>query len=557
MANGIIEGIVDAARSGGLGQISAGPIEALVDEENAVAFRVRLIDTPTREEILGIALPPNADVRALRVKVGANPAHSGYAVGLGRAQVFDEPGANNKVRVVLDFDAPLTVSRVRWVGTAGITVERVTPWNGAKFTGIVSSGAASADMLLTSQVRTERLELRVVRGATAGSVTGAGDFAAGFRIYYADGPADLELSIDAAAPAWRWPGPVQPTAASAQGTDDFNANGEIIADLTDAFAALTGDPDGAEANQTFELKLTSSHAALLSLTALSGAANRDVGRVRRVLYDQAAEVELTFDAEGQLPLALPLPAAPAGTTPTVRQIAMTVVGEAPKLRVRPAIGPPLSEDVVLVLDAERAAIARPRSTRGIEFLTGVRLPLAAGRDGAEARIVLWQHDPTLDRPSEPMEMAATGPVVLPAGDTAAWVTFSFPRAVSLDAAEPPWIALLVSRGTALWSLAADTTVAAELLRGPPAGPWLNLPPPFDVGGPFAGVGAALRLMGSGAEISLLSIRVPGTSKSADVSPTAKGLRVELSPGVPLGALDVICHHAATISVRDVIATIDV
>src|SRR5206468_4038565 len=127
----------------------------------------------------------------------------------------------------------------------------------------------------------------------------------------------------------------------------------------------------------------------------------------------------------------------------------------PVLRVVPPLGPEPPEPSVASFSVtpERAACVRlPTETRFAE-LSAVRMPLAAGASGTEARVLLWQSaGPEDSTPFEPLAPAASDPVSLSAGPED-WRTFSFAKPVVPPKDVALWAVLTVNRGAASMTFA--------------------------------------------------------------------------------------------------------
>src|SRR5690606_3669123 len=120
-----------------------------------------------------------------------------------------------------------------------------------------------------------------------------------------------------------------------------------------------------------------------------------------------------FTAEGVEEVVIPLPA----WVDKVEEIRLTLTGTPPEERILPPVGPaiatlpasstPLAD---LMLDIDHAGAARLPAATGLTELTGVRLPLGAGADGAEVRVVIYEG--TLQAPVSSVAAASSTPVAL-------------------------------------------------------------------------------------------------------------------------------------------------
>ena len=189
---------------------------------------------------------------------------------------------------------------------------------------------------------------------------------------------------------------MQPRATvNAPDADGWDKNSKRIIDLTPAVAALAGDPTGAEEAVSFKVTLTTKVPCLLSISVQGTPRQR---RIRRVQVDNDTTAELEFASEGQLDLALPLPAPPTGATRRIDEVRWLAVADLPAQRVLPPVGPApaasAAEPVLaeLMVDAQRAAIVRLPGGSGLAELNAIRLPLRALGDAAEAHAPALLHE---------------------------------------------------------------------------------------------------------------------------------------------------------------------
>ena len=348
----------------------------------------------------------------------------------------------------------------------------------------------------------------------------------------------------------RW----RPRKARRRARPPGTTDAERIVPLADALGALTGDPTASD-DATFELKLTSRSPGLLKVEELS----RQIKRIRRATFDGRATTTIGFDEEGAVDLALNVPGLPSDTT--VFEIRLTMEGDFEKERILPPIGPEPFPTVDLRLDQERAVLIRLAADAGLAELTGLRLPLAAGDDGAELRVVLWSNaEPGVAMPTAPMDDATSEPLVLDAGSADAFRTFSFEAPVALDAENLPWAAILATRGQAILSVAQSTgdsdPLAAQIFRlGPHAGPWM-LPPAGLRAGALAAVRARARMIGTApkdAPIAPVTAAVVGASGGAvELFPARKPATLTIPGGAGgTATLRFVARAVGTLTLRDV------
>ena len=406
---------------------------------------------------LEIVLPKNAVVRQYDVVVKAQRADATVVQNVAQVRSQESQLGTS---AVLDFGTPRTVSAVR--APEGLEIGTVKAWTGAAFAttnayaaligslqGPTQSGEPLSGTIITatapstkrtaifpSEVRTERLLVDMLGTANAG------ELGAGMAVVLPESPQGLEVRIDGAQPVFTDPGPVAAGPDSALSDSAWNSAGERIVHLGDGLAALTGDPT-ATGTVTFKVVLTSRVPGVLGIRLRPD--GQDVHYIRRVLFGSDLNKELTFEAKGVTDV-------PLGNLPpnlTIEEVRFTASGTFLPERVLPPAGPDASGVAELVVDATRALLVRLRKLTGLAELTGVRLPLRASRAAPKRQ---WRCGPTRQRTSnEPLEsipQAVTTPVTLTEGAEGAdeWTTFEFGQPAPLDRTNPPWAALLVTRG---------------------------------------------------------------------------------------------------------------
>jgi hypothetical protein len=376
-----------------------------------------------------------------------------------------------------------------------------------------------------------------------------------------ESPQGLELRIDGAQPVFTDAGPVAAGPDSALSDSAWNSAGERIVHLGDALAALTGDPT-ATGTVTFKVVLTSRVPGVLGIRLRPDGQN--VHYIRRVLFGSELSKDLTFETEGVTDV-------PLGSLPpnlTVEEVRFTASGTFPPERVLPPVGPDASGVAGLTVDATRALLVRLRKLTGLAELTGVRLPLRAGQGGAEAAVALWSNKAAdVTEPLESIPEAVTTPVTLneAAEGTDEWTTFEFAQPAPIDRANPPWAALLVTRGELTCELGAfvsggpvDPLGENVVRRGPPTGPWRPLPAPFLTGTDLGAARGRVRMIGHAAKdapLAPVKVELPGNLFSAGVTPTAKGVQALVKPPAPIAqaqpTLRITNYCAGTLTIRDI------
>jgi hypothetical protein len=522
---------------------------------------------------LDITLPKNAVVRQFDVVVGAKRADATLVANVGQVRTQDSILG---VSAVIDFGVPRTVSAVR--APENLQIFSVSTWIGAGFAEDSIYGALVKSMasgpqkgqtvvdaqlpstartaIFKSEVRTERLLVEIV------GTTDASELSAEMAVVLPESPAGLELRIDNAQPVFTDAGPIESGSSATLTDSDYNSAGERIVHLAEALAALTGDPTSSE-SVTFKAVLTSRVPGVLGIRLLPGGQN--VHYIRRVLFGSEPTKDLAFESEGQTDL--PLSSLPPNLT--IEEVRFTASGTFPPERVLPPVGPDPAGLAELVADFNRAALVRLRKQTGLVELTGVRLPLKAGSGGAEAAVALWSNkDAAVTEPLEAIAQAVTAPVTIDqaTGDEAEWITFEFRQAVPIEALNPPWAALVLTRGELRCELGAvaaggpvDPLGENVVRRGPPPGPWRPLPVPFLGGSTGLASGRGrIRMIGHAAKeapLAPVKVELPGNTFSSGVTPTAKGVTASFKPPVPVSqtapALRITNFIAGTLSIRDV------
>jgi len=509
-----------------------------------------------------VTLAKNTLVRRFDLIVHAARAQRTLASNVAQFRSYSGAGGNT---VVLDFGVPRTVSAIFL--TKGL-VNSVKAWTGAAFGNAFFGGDGSTavtDAVFGSEVRSERLLVAVSEAITPADMI----------LELSELPTDLEIRINGGPPVWTNPGPVQPVAGAVPLTEDgWNKDAERIVSLKDALNALLSDPLSTTA-AAYEIKLTTRVPGVLEIREADVANHtRLFSFINRIVFESDTTKALAFAEEGFIDLPLPLPSLPARTTHEIEEVRLTAIGNLPPERSMPAVGPPprTSNGTVLadlVLDAHHAACVRIGAMSDLHEqlaeLTAIRLPLTTDGDGAEARVVLWSGD---SEPSEPLPNGASKPVTLQAGAASdAMIRFDFPKPIKIDATNPPWAAVLVSRGTAMWALGTDPvgitatspetpdrplSAANVLRRGAPNGPWHPLPDIFQSGRSLASLGR-VRVAGNGAKTAPVApLLMRAFDQWIPVTPAAKGVPVVIS-GTARGGpvLRVVSRTAGTVTLRDV------
>ncbi len=377
----------------------------------------------------------------------------------------------------------------------------------------------------TFETRTERVKLKVKTTAALDVIANA------LFLQFPDLPSDLDIRVNGGPPAWTAPGVAQPN------TRGWDSTTHQIVELTNVLAALSGDPHDMTAFDA-NIVLSSRIPGLLSLTQEAV----DIAYLARVAFGDSEETALTLPEEGQYDIVLPLPS----WVVAVQEVRFTIIGTVPPERILQPIGPPRALQsggdgaaYDLMLDVDHAGAARLDAALPFAELSGIRLPLNAGVDGAEVRAVLYQG--TDDNPTKPVDGGTSKPVDLAsaapdAGDV--WTTFSMAKPVKLDHTLTYWVVIVVGRGNASWSLGsfANASETIPMRRGAANGPWHELPNVIVNG---STLGARVRVVGKApptVPVAPLVVTVAGHETSQiNVTPTPKGLSAAwIAPGVSSG-----------------------
>ena len=423
---------------------------------------------------------------------------------------------------VVDFGVLRTVSGVAAPVDRKITA--VQPWNGLAFGDAVKGLERGGKAILRfSEIQTERLRFELDGDVGLDDVAGQGG------VFLPGPPADLVLSIGDEPPLARFPGRVEPGTATEIGSDDWNADGERLVDITEALAGRLGNPlDPSPASIVITLTAGAPGALDLSIERLV------TSRLTRVTLDGQSEALFDLDAEADLVVSTDF-VQPA----QVEGLRFALRGDHDDERVVDPVGGGVATDAELVADAHRSFAFRLPSPAGLGTITGVRLPIRAETSDAEARVTLWQSsaqgepmETVGDGVSEPVSVART-----PAGaeDDETWTTFTLVTPFPVPAGDAPtpvlWAALDVVRGTVIVSLAAGGApggavggeTAAAVRRGTATGDWRRLPAVFELGQALAHLAPRVRVVGSEAQQEpRLPIRVALTTATSDAPAGAFG-----------------------------------
>jgi len=568
--------------------ILSGAVVSPKDQFKIPLFNILVSDGATTAT-LDLVIARNALVDELDLVVEAAQATSTLVKNVAQLRVNPAPPTglgNDAHSVVIDFGVLRTVSAVE-CSPVGQSIVRVYPWTGSAFsfssvysatfdtgTGLVGPESGSFSYLANfrSEVRTERLKVDMVGAIDEETLPGI------LKVVLPEAPSGLELKINGAAAFWTHPAAVTSGSEAALTFDSWNSDSKRLISAAAAVAPLVGDPNSREM-LSLQFVLTTRAPGKLSL----GLHHQEKRFTRRLLFGSDTSHDVEFEVEGSS--LIPVVTDPPDSTHSrdVREMHLTMVGTFPPERALPPLGPENAGRADLVLTPDRAALVRimPGSHDpgyagtsfpfgSLEEITAIRLPLAAASEGAEVRVSLWSNrepaegEPLVDEPVEVLPDASSRPVVLQGSDEEQWITFEFDQPVPFEAANAPWAALLVSRGSVAWALgesssSSDVIDPCVLRTGPPSGPWQNLPAPLANGQP--GIGSSrgrLRLVGHAAKdepIAPFLLSLSGSAGSFEATPSEKGTALLLTVEPPVvesgSALEVISRVSGSLTLRDI------
>ena len=507
---------------------------------------------------LTLDLPGNAVVEDCKLRITAARADRAQAATIAELRAEEASGANT-LQIIVDFGTVRTVSAA--LLTLSGRISKVEAWNGTEFpmppavppfedrrTVPDSERPDLRVARFRSDVRTERLRITIVSTISQAELLGD------LHVILPDSPKDLAISINGGPPVWTLPGPAAIGPDATLSTQDWNTANERLVDVTAALRALTGDPLDTT-SRTFDFELTSREAGVLKIDLHV----LDTSMIRRASFNGSARTKVAFDAEGITLLPLTAPDTPPEAK--AKKITFRAAGEFPPERRIPAAGPdPRMLDggtdplVQLDITPSRGVIMRLAAVNGLPSLTGLRLPLRAGSDGAELRLVPWSNaGEGRIQPDAPLDDLAGDPVTLDAGSAAVWTSAFFAEDLELDPANLPWVAIVLARGSV--SIALSDGIGAPIRFGPPSGPWRDMPALFS-SAEFSALRLPYRSIGDAEKPQLtapLLFDVPGTPIVAQpLDPIPAGAPLSLEPGaVQNPALRITHFTAGTLDIDEV------
>jgi hypothetical protein len=497
----------------------------------ATKTRLALPTQGTLSARLKLKMPANAVVEALELVVTARRADEALASEV--AELRGTALGGNKHEIVVDFGTVRTIAAVRFA--TGCFIHRVDAWDGTRFPMLgFDAPFVNLDLIpagsipnrtfarFTSERRTERLKITVTSQSKIDVLLDA------LSVILPDSPKDLTVTLNGGAPVASLPGPAAKGGSAMLTADAWNSDSRRLIVLTDVFRGLTGNPLD-ETEREHELVLTSREAGVLEIAEH----RRAIRRIRRARFGSETTTTVAAESEGITALPLSTSATPAGAV--AQEVSLIVSGKFGSERRLPPVGPdptpglddPAAPLVSLDMTAERAVLFRVASVAGLPALSGLRLRLVPGAEGAEVRLAPWSNaGPGRVQPSGVMDKLMGDPVVLEPGGPE-WQSLLFGGPLEIDEANAPWIAVLVTRGAASVGLSAQGQGEARV--GPPSGPWRALPALFATSAysalrfPYRAIGDAA----DAADPTPISIAVAGTPAARTIDPVPRGARFTL------------------------------
>lgn len=461
-----------------------------------------------------LTTPPFVSKAFATVTASMPPAANLAGAAEVRASQGD-PKARSQTLIV-DFQGQRTVSEI--AGPDNVTIQSVAPWLGTKFDDPTTMSITPGAAVTFKEIQTERLLV------TLASPILPADFAQNGSVVIPTPPSNLELLVN--------------------GTRAWFSAGPAVGDPFTAKVDISGPVSTAAATGQAVLTLRAAEPAVLTLAGTATLLNRYL-----VAFPEGVVRTVDAPSEGVYPLSLPISALattdqpdPSATPPLpdtgpgtwlVRQVVLDVSAKIPAIRVQPADGPQISDEAELVLDPDHALVVRllPAATGVLAAVTGVRLLVTAGADGAELAGTLRSNKVVngKDEPGDPLPKGALGPVTLQA--TAAtppaapgWIDLALTTPHQLTAGEHVWLELQVARGSLVWKLAEVSGSDADnavLRRRTSSGKYVELTTFGDV----ENYAAALRVVGQerpNDPLAAVQVAVAGGSDTVAGVPTQGG-----------------------------------
>ena len=463
------------------------------------------------EQTLISKTSPPVLVRSVLANVSAAMPAAATLDGAALVRVA-QGDASTSTSLVVDFQGQRTVTEL--TAPSGVLIDNVQAWLGTKFDPASVAGVAAparSNTVAFQELQTEKLLVTVDSAVTPSA------FAQG-SVVIPTAPSNLELLVNGTR-AWFDPGP---------------ATGDTIqVDVTAAVAAAAATP-----GQDIVLTFRAGAPAALTLAVTVDSLLRYT-----VVFPEGQARTVDAPTEGVYPLSLPV--ASAGFPWQVKGVALEVSAKIPNSRVQPADGPEFSTAAELVLDPDHGIVVQlpPAIIGSLGTVTGVRLPIVVGPDGAELAGTLRAD--AAGEPGDPVPKGGLGPVILQPPTAAAsgdpvWIDLALTTAHAVAANELVWLDVQVARGSVVWSLAvpgSEDGDNATLRRRTSSGLYVPLSSLLDI--PYAG---ALRVVGQekpNDPLAAIEVTVAGAAANGSVvgvpTPAGAPMVLKLQPGVPFPA----------------------
>jgi len=370
------------------------------------------------ETTSNLAVPAGAVVDRAVVRVAASAPNSALIseVATVRSASGDPSGASNQM--IIDFGVMRNVSGLQ----GPVSITQVAPWLGTSFGGDDNQRDGGSDAVTLQEFQTERLLVTYASTVSAAAVGAC-------TVLTATAPADLELTV-AGSRAW-----------FRQGTVPANFSAEV--DIT--VAVQTAVTAGTSPVPVVLKSRIPGHLELGPVGTVQYL------RTHVVAFDRGETTIVDADAEGEIDVVLPLPAASTGWT--IHRVVGTVVAEdrGPE-RIDPPVGPPAFTDAELTLDPDRRIVVRlPADVlNSFAALAAVRVRLHAAASGIG--VVGGLLTGTQVAPDTPLPGGEVVEVSVDATPSSAWVTLRFSKPLTLPSDGTLWLSLAATRGRAILGL---------------------------------------------------------------------------------------------------------
>lgn len=494
-----------------------------------------------------LELPAHARLDRATFVIGASPAGPSTSTASVATVRESAPLSGTGPACVIDFGRMVTVGGVAPAQFSGVTISSVAVWTGAAWQPVGSTDSFP-------ERTTDRL---LVQGSSSG-VTFI-DGVRGGSVALPAQPQGLELLVDGNTVWFERQGSTPDVAAEFTGpgapgdTPVVTYAVDRTEPVREAFARAR-DVDGV---RTVAVALRAPVPGTLVLQPSAAMLHEHLVQFGADALSRTVEA----DEEGLhvVPLAGPQADGTFAAGDEVRAVELELRGSFGRDRVQPVAGPPIEDEVSLVLGAGRVALLGIPRTVAARFgaLSGIRLRLHTGPRGAELAGRLLAPD-AQGGAGEPVSGGEIAPLQV-AAQHDGWATIGFAEAVppgEPDGDVAAWVELTASYGeieVALTPAPVDDPVApgAPARRRLPGGGTV----PVAVLADFGPLGAALRLVGvpgTVEPIPAVRVSLAGTTAAAEANPAGDAIAMTLAPDAGLapadGRAELVLAIAATGSV---------